>query len=324
MTELSQPADTPSPGESSPGVEVDAAPEEASILSRAQGDLMTITKARLSTLVVITTLCGYLAAVRSGGAAFEFGILLHLLFGTVLAAFGSAVFNQLMEVDADAQMTRTADRPLPARRIPKGVAFVLGWLLAAFGVLHLAMMVNFGAAALAAATLFSYLFVYTPMKRRSSWNTVVGAVSGALPPLIGWAGGNEPLWSWGAAFLFLLLFLWQLPHFVAINWMYRQEYERGGFVMWSNGDDSGARTARLSIVFSLLTSLMPILPVVTGVTAFWFLAPGLLSGGAMVWLAFRFHRSRERKDARTLFFFTLLYLPFILTTALLAWRPAGG
>lgn len=325
MSDLTKPVDPSGPGENAPrAFENGATPTEVGMLARTQSDLMSITKARLSILVVITTLCGYLAAVRGGGSGFQFGTLLHLLFGTVLAAFGSAVFNQLMEVDADARMTRTADRPLPARRIPKGVAFVLGWLLAAFGVLHLAMMVNFEAASLAAATLFSYLFVYTPMKRRSSWNTVVGAVSGALPPLIGWAGGGEPIWSWGAGFLFLLLFLWQLPHFVAINWMYREEYERGGFVMWSNGDQSGTRTARLSIVFSLLTALMPVLPVAAGVTAPWFLAPGLLSGGVMVWLALRFHSSRERKDARRLFFFTLLYLPFVLTTALMAWLPADS
>ena len=302
----------------------EAGENEAGAFSRAKADLMMITKARLSTLVLVTTLCGYLAALQSGGGAFHGFTLLHLLVGTVLAAFGSAVFNQVMEVEADAKMSRTADRPLPSRRMPVGVAFLLGWVLAAFGILHLANLVNPMSAALAAATLFSYLFVYTPLKRRSTWNTVVGAVSGALPPLIGWVGGGEPLISWGAAFLFLLLFLWQLPHFVAINWMYREEYERGGFVMWSNGDASGNRTSRLSLVFSILTAFLPVVPVATGVTAAWFLVPGFLAGGLMVWLAVRFRRSRERKDARTLFFFTLLYLPFVLTAALFAWEKTGS
>ncbi len=288
-------------------------------LSRAHRDLVTITKARLSALVVVTTLCGYVAATRSAGGGFSIITLAHILLGTVLAAFGSAVFNQLMEVDADARMTRTADRPLPARRMPVGVAFALGWVLAAFGILHLGMMVNVTAAAFAAATLLSYLFVYTPLKRRSSWNTLVGAVSGALPPLIGWTGGGQGAWTWGAAFLFALLFLWQLPHFVAINWMYREEYERGGFVMWSNGDESGGRTARLALGFSIAVFLLPLLPVLSGVTAPWFLAPGMLTGACMVWLAHRFYLGRERAAARTLFFFTLLYLPVILVSALLAW-----
>lgn len=286
-------------------------------LSRTHRDLVAITKARLSALVVVTTLCGYLAATRSGG--FSIITLAHILVGTVLAAFGSAVFNQLMEVDADARMTRTADRPLPARRMPAGVAFVLGWVLAAFGILHLGMMVNVASAAIAAATLLSYLFIYTPMKRRSSWNTLVGAVSGALPPLIGWTGGGQAVWTWGAAFLFALLFLWQLPHFVAINWMYREEYERGGFVMWSNGDENGERTARLALGFSLAVFFLPLMPVLTGVTDPWFLLPGMLTGAWMVRLAHRFFRSRERADARSLFFFTLLYLPVILTASLLTW-----
>jgi len=290
-----------------------------SALAKARGDLMTLTKARLSLLVLVTTLCGYLAATISLGG-FQWSMLWHTLIGTLLAAFGSAVFNQLMEVEADARMFRTADRPLPARRMPTGVAFVFGWLLAAFGILHLAMTVNLTAASLAAATLFVYLFIYTPMKMRSAWNTVVGAVAGALPPLIGWAAGDAKLISWGAGFLFLLLFLWQLPHFVAINWMYREEYERGQFVMWSNGDVSGQRSAHLILIFSIATAALPILPVLTGVTDAWFAVPGVGAGLVMVWLARQFCRGRTRREARTVFFFTLLYLPLVLGFALAAWR----
>ena len=187
MPELSSPTDqSPDP----PRVR-----DARAVLSQAHRDLVSITKARLSILVVITTLCGYVAATIGGGAPFRWGLMTHLLIGTVLAAFGSAVFNQLMEVDADARMTRTSDRPLPARRMPPAFAFVLGWLLAAFGIIHLAMKVNPSAAAFAGATLVSYLFVYTPMKRRSSGNTLIGAVSGALPPLIGWAGGGGHILS---------------------------------------------------------------------------------------------------------------------------------
>lgn len=304
----------------SPPTEPAPLPAAHSVFSRAKKDLMTITKARLSLLVVVTTLCGYLAAARSSGEGFRAFTLFHILLGTVLAAFGSAVFNQLMEVDADARMSRTADRPLPAGRIPPAAAFLIGWVLAAFGIIHLGVKVNVSAAAFAAATLISYLFIYTPMKRRSSANTLVGAVSGALPPLIGWTGGGGGALTWGAAFWFLLLFLWQLPHFVAINWMYREEYERGGFVMWSNGDLDGARTARLALIFSAAVALLPLMPVATGLVTLWFLVPGLAAGGIMLWLAWRFFRSRERRDARSLFFFTLLYLPLVLVASLLTWR----
>ena len=140
----------------------------------SRDDFMTLTKARLSMLVVVTTLAGYFVGVRTGLGAFNGWSLFHTILGTTLAAFGSAVFNQLMEVDADSKMKRTATRPLPARRIPTSVAFIIGWLLSAFGVVHLGRRVNTESSALAAVTLVVYLFVYTPMKRRSVWNTIVG------------------------------------------------------------------------------------------------------------------------------------------------------
>ncbi len=291
----------------------------SSILATARQDLMMLTKARLSILVVVTTVFGYLVASKSFGN-FSWAILFHTVLGTILAAFGSAVFNQLMEVDADARMDRTADRPLPSNRIPRPAAFVLGWLLSAFGILHLLAKVNGLAAFFAAATLFTYLFVYTPLKRRSSSNTIVGAVSGALPPLIGWAAGGGETMTWGAAFLFLLLFLWQMPHFLAINWMYREQYRQGGFVMWSNEDDSGGLTSKLALFFSVLVALLPILPAWSGDAAFWFAVPGVILGVLMIWLSIRFVKTRQRPDARKLFFYTLLYLPLILGFAYGAWK----
>lgn len=294
-------------------------PTPVSPMETARRDLMTLTKARLSTLVLVTTLFGYLAAVASFGG-FSVWTLAHTLFGTILSAFGAAVFNQVMESDADAKMNRTADRPLPTGRIPAGGAFALGWILSAFGIIHLAMKVNALASLFAAATLLTYIFIYTPMKRRTSWNTIVGAVSGALPPLIGWAAGGGATWTWGAAFLFTLLFLWQLPHFLAINWMYRDEYRRGGFIMWANQDETGGTTSALALFFAILTALLPIMAVVTKVTAVWFLAPGLLLGGAMIYFALVFRQTRERPHARKLFFYTLLYLPLILGFALGAWK----
>lgn len=285
-------------------------------LSRA--DFMTLTKARLSALVVVTTMFGYLLGCRGG--AFDVWILLHTLIGTTLCAFAAAVYNQILEMDADAKMKRTADRPLPARRMTPEFAFGLGWLLAAVGILHLLMQVNLPAASIAAGTIAVYIFVYTPLKTRSTTNTLVGAVSGALPPLIGWAAAGKPLYSAEALFLFGLLFFWQLPHFLAINWMYRDQYEQGGFVMWCNGDETGAKTGRLTVGFSIITFLFLLFPYFSGHASIVYLLGTLLFTGFLLALSLRFYKSRERKHARQLFFYTLLYLPLMLGVVLLAWN----
>ena len=300
--------------------ETDSKPTEpVGLIKGIQNDLLALTKARLSVLVVYTAVFGYFVATKTSGT-FSWLILWHTLVGTILAAFGASVFNQLMEVDTDKLMSRTSDRPLPSNRMPKPLAFILGWLLSAFGLIHLGVMVNVMAAAMGAATLITYLFIYTPMKRVSTFNTVVGAVSGALPPLIGWAGGGGALLSFGALFLFLLLFLWQMPHFAAINWMYREEYSKGGFKMWSNNDDSGAKTAEIAVFFSLLIVLFGILfPLLTPVLAIWGALPCGIPGVVMLLLALKFQRSGSREDARRLFFYTLLYLPLMMVFAYLAW-----
>ncbi len=288
-----------------------------SAFSQLREDFMMLTKARLSFLVVFTTAFGYLVAVKGGD--FSGWTLFHTVFGTVLSAFGAAVFNQLMEIDADAVMERTSDRPLAAQRMPRGLAFVIGWVLCAFGMIHLGMKVNATAAYLAGATLLTYLFVYTPLKKRSTFNTIVGAVSGAIPPLIGWAAGDQSLLSWGTLFLFGLLFFWQLPHFAAINWMYREEYERGGFVMWSNDDEDGARTSKLAVLFSVCLLILQVGLVFSGIMHWWAAIAGGLLAGAMLWLAVKFRKTRDRKDARSLFFFTLLYLPLAMAVSYFAW-----
>ena len=292
---------------------------QGSVFSRR--DLATLTKARLSALVVMTTIAGYVVGTRQGLGAFDVWVLVHTVIGTSLAAFASGVFNQLMEMEADARMKRTAGRPLPARRIPPAVAFVLGWVLAAFGVVHLARMVNVEASILAALTLVVYLFVYTPMKTRSVWNTLVGAVSGAIPPLIGFvaaAGTDVEGIRWGlfvapaSLFLFGLLFFWQLPHFLAINWMYRDEYIRGGFVMWCNSDETGASTGRKALAYSIALLATTAAAPFAGLSSWWFLPAALVTGGYMALLAWRLWKSPDRSAARRLFFYTLLYLPVVL------------
>ena len=313
-----------------------AAPAEAAT-GFTREDFMTLTKARLSALVVATTFAGYWLhyILRDQNYPDMAWRLIHTIIGTTLTAFGAAVFNQLMEMDADARMKRTASRPLPARRLPPVAAFAIGWVLSALGIIHLGVKVNVESAALAGLTLLIYLFVYTPMKRHSPLNTLVGAVAGAIPPVIGWAalpGGRELtnfsrdliridlLLSPPALFLFSLLFLWQLPHFLAINWMYRDEYIRGGFKMWCNTDTTGRATARRALGWCLLMLPLAIWPPLAGFTSWIFAAPALLLGGWLTWLSLQFLKSPERLRARKLFFATLLYLPAMLTALLLCAR----
>lgn len=292
-------------------------------------DLMVLTKFRLSALVIVTTFVGFW--LNSKGSV-NWGLLMHTLIGSTLAAFGAAVFNQLMEIDVDKRMKRTADRPLPSRRMEPGAAFAMGWLLSAFSIIHLVKMVNVEAATLCALTLAVYLFIYTPMKQQSAWNTIVGAVSGALPPLIGWAGAAGPpadgdaYFRWqlivspGAVYLFLLLFLWQLPHFLAINWMYREEYRKGGFVMWANDDDTGVKTSRLAFFFALCTFAAALLPSLTGQTSTLFFPATLLINGVLIWLSWKFLQTRDRPTARKLFFYTLIHLPLLLGASMAFWK----
>ncbi len=287
-------------------------------------DLMVLTKMRLNTFVLITTLFGYILASKSVSGVWieDWWKLFHTLLGTAAAAFGSAAFNQLMEIHQDRQMKRTANRPLPSNRMNVVTAFGIGWVLSAFGVIHLGAMVGTWSAYLAAITIMVYVFVYTPMKRQSSMNTLVGAVPGAIPPVIGWvaAGGG---WSDGEAwYLFALLFLWQLPHFVAINWLCREEYEDAGYKMWSNGDVSGKKTARLAFIFSLcLAALAPMasLPWL-GYASWVYGVGGGLAGGYMCYLAIQFGKAGTRESSRGLFLFTLLYLPLALGLLAFCWN----
>lgn len=285
-------------------------------------DLMVLMKVRLNVFVLLTTFFGFLLGSRGGG--FDGVLLLHTLIGTALAAFGSAAFNQLMEVDLDARMRRTADRPLPSRRMDPLFAFGVGWVLSAAGIIHLAVMVGTLPAILAAATVAIYVFIYTPLKRFSSTNTLVGAVPGAVPPVIGWTAVPGQGLGWEALFLFVLLFLWQLPHFVAISWLCREEYEEAGYKMWSNGDVDGRRSGLLSAIFSLMLAGLPVWPWLAGWTPDWpghvALGGGVLLGLLMAALSGRFMRDGERTSFRRLFLFTLLYLPIELGLLAFAWR----
>lgn len=280
-------------------------------------DLKVLVKARLNLFVLITAFFGYAIACRHGG--WHFWTLLHLLIGTIACAFGSAVFNQLSEVDSDAIMKRTANRPLPARRMGVVQAFVIGWGLSAFGIVHLWGKVGTSSGWIAAATIATYVFIYTPMKKWSSSNTLVGAIPGALPPLIGWVAGGGELEATGGWYLFALLFLWQLPHFVAINWLCREEYELAGYKMWSDGDVSGKRSVGLAVGFSVLLGVLSIMALPLKLTSWPFAVIGLLLAGFLVMAGQKFLRSGERADFRKFFLGTLLYLPLVLVALFIFW-----
>lgn len=271
-------------------------------------DFAELVKARLTMLVLVTTAVGfYLGADES----FAPVALLHVVFGTALAAAGAAALNQWWERQLDALMHRTRTRPIPAGRMLPRDAMVLGGLLSFAGVVYLTLACNALSAILAAATIAIYIFGYTPLKRISTTNTLVGAIPGALPPMIGWAAARGslelPAWS-----LFAILFCWQMPHFYAIAWMYREDYARAGFRMLSGSDFDGTRSGRQSVIFAALLLIASSLPALLGLASMRFLPLELLAGAAFFFLAVRFQQKREVSDARRLFFGSIIYLPVLL------------
>ncbi|MEO7317663.1 MAG: heme o synthase [Chthoniobacteraceae bacterium] len=271
-------------------------------------DLMTLTKARLSLLVIVTTFVGF---CMSAPGPIEWLPLLSATLGTALAAAAAAVLNQYMESHVDRLMERTRHRPLPAGRMKPATALRLGIVLAIAGIAWLWFTANAMSAYLAAATVAIYLFFYTPLKRKTSLCTIVGAVSGAIPPVIGWTAARPSLDA-GAWILFGLLFTWQMPHFLAIAWMYRDEYAQAGFVMLKRDDVSGCATAMQSLLFTLGLTAVTLAPYFTGMNNGIYFTGALVLDGAMLFFAARFLLLRNRPSARALFFASIAYLPFIL------------
>jgi protoheme IX farnesyltransferase len=276
-------------------------------------DLLTLTKARLSLLVVLTTFVGFCLA---SGPHLDWMLLVHTIGGTTLAAAAAAALNQGMESNVDRLMERTRHRPLPAGRMKGHQALSFGVLLAAGGVAWLALTAGVLSSALAAATVFIYLLLYTPLKRRTAWCTIVGAVSGAIPPVIGWVAAQPSQRQLGAGawILFGILFTWQMPHFLAIAWMYRDEYAQAGFVMLKRADRSGSTTASISFLFTVALAILAFLPFFIGMASAVYGVVALLLNLAMLWCAGRFIVDRSRHTARTLFFASILFLPLLLGT----------
>jgi protoheme IX farnesyltransferase len=285
--------------------EIEIPKEEPGIVA----DFMAITKARLSLLVLITTFVGFCMGSRAG---IDWLLLIHTLIGTALVAASAAIFNQAVEVRVDALMERTRDRPLPAGRMRTSTAFLLGAVSGILGVIYLDLLVNLSCAGLAAATLGIYILIYTPMKRRTSFCVTIGAVSGAIPPVIGWTASN-PEMSDGAWILFGVLFCWQMPHFLAIAWMYRDEYAQAGFRMLRRNDQTGLDTAWRALFFAAGLVVVTILPSIQEMAGPIYLPGALALNAVMVFCAIRFVQQRTRASARQLFFASIFYLPFILS-----------
>ena len=271
-------------------------------------DVLELVKARLSLLVLITTLVGFLLGWRG---PLDWVLLTATLLGTALCAGGAAALNQWWERDVDSRMKRTRDRPLPASRMLPQDALLFGLFFSLSGIAILALFTNHRAAFLAFATIAIYILVYTPMKRISSLNTLVGAIPGALPPLIGWvaARGNYNI---EGCLLFATLWFWQMPHFLAIAWMYKDDYADGGFVMLTANDHEGLLTSRQALLYTLFLVPVTLLPSILGFNSPVYFIGALALGLAFTAFALRFIIQRTRTAARNLFFASIIYLPLLL------------
>ncbi len=267
-----------------------------------------LVKARLTSLVLLTTLVGFY--LGNQGPA-NFPLLFAVMLGTGLLAAGAATLNQYLERDFDKLMPRTQDRPIPAGHMSADATLVFGGILSIIGLVELAIFVNLLTAMLGALTIALYLFVYTPLKRVTSLNTIIGAVPGALPPLMGWtaARGSIDMAGWS---LFAILFFWQLPHFLAIAWMYRDEYGKAGYVMLPNVDPTGARTGRQALSHTLGLLPVSLCPAVFGVTGGLYFVGAAIMTLVFIGCAFSFTRHLDRVSARRLFFCSIIYLPLLL------------
>ena len=271
-------------------------------------DLSELSKARLSLLVLLTTLVGFLLGWRG---PMDYTILTATLLGTALSAAGASALNQWIERDLDALRRRTADRPLPAGRMHPSDALMFGLLCCGSGVALLALLVNPLTAWLSLITIAVYAAIYTPMKKWSELNTLLGAVPGALPPLLGWtaATGHADLEGW---ILFLILWFWQMPHFLAIAWLYRDQYAAAGFKMISTRDPEGWATGWQALIYSSALLAISLLPGLFGFASPYYFFAALALGAAMVFLSIDFLRVRNDGSARRLFFASIIYLPLLL------------
>jgi protoheme IX farnesyltransferase len=267
-----------------------------------------LVKARLTALVLLTTFVGFYLG-ETGPV--NFLLMFHALFGTALVAAGAAALNQLLEREYDAKMRRTASRPLPSGRMQPATVAIFGGACSVVGLIYLAVLVNPLTSVVGAVTSVSYLFIYTPLKRMTWLNTLVGAIPGALPPLMGWTAARNELSGEGWA-LFAILAFWQIPHFMAIAWLYREEYAKAGFIMLPNVDATGSRTAQHSVGNTLALLLASLCPFALGMDGKIYLVSALVLGAAYFWCAVRFAQELTARRARQLFLSSIIYLPLLI------------
>jgi protoheme IX farnesyltransferase len=278
-------------------------------------DYLELSKARIVLMVLITTAAGYLIGAPHVSAL----ALINVLLGTALVAAGTNALNQYVEREHDAKMRRTRLRPLPDGRIAPRSALLFSAGIAILGTLYLGLMVNWLTAFLGAFTLTSYIFVYTPLKRISTACTIIGAVPGAIPPLMGWTAATGSL-AVGGWILFGILFFWQLPHFMAISWIYREDYGRAGFVMTSVRDENGIATARQAVIWALALFAVSVAPSFAGMTGVAYLAGAIASSLAMLAMSIRFFFDRSNKTAMKLFMTSNFYLIVVMTMLVISVR----
>jgi heme o synthase len=273
----------------------------------ALGDYFSLTKPRLNLLVVATSAAGYY--LGAPGAP-DVGPMALAVAGTALVAAGAAVLNQVAEERTDALMHRTRHRPIPDGRVHAADARLFGGVVSAGGLALLAASTHLIAAALALATIVIYLGIYTPLKRRTPTATIVGAIPGALPPLIGWTASHGSVSAGGFA-LFAIVFLWQIPHFMAIAWMYRDDYARASFPVLPVVEPDGRRAGRQAVLYAAALLPASIMPAIVGVSGTPYLVIALALSTALLWLAVRFAAIRSDTSARRLFFGSITYLPIL-------------
>ncbi len=281
---------------------------ETARATASTADWVELTKPRIATLVTVTAAVGF---VLGSPAAIDWAGLVAALIGTALAAGGAGALNQVVERDVDARMRRTRNRPIPAGRLDPNSGLAYGLALSALGLTILWFGANPWTSILGLVTILLYVGVYTPLKKVTPLNTLVGAVPGAIPPVMGWVAATGAL-GWGAAVLFSILFLWQLPHFLSIAWMYRDDYARGGLQMLPNHDVEGRRTGRVAASYGLALVPVSLAPAPLGLAGDLYFAGAIVLGVAFFGFAAGLALRRDRTRARRLLLASVTYLPALL------------
>jgi protoheme IX farnesyltransferase len=297
-------------------LDVSAVPARRVAGSSVMFDYWDLTKPEINFLIAITTAAGFWMGSSAALPHFPWMPFVHTLLGTVFVASGAGTLNQLIELKYDAQMRRTARRPLVSGRIVPSHALWFGILLSVIGVAYLAVSTNALAAALAALTLLSYLFLYTPLKRITPLCTFVGAFPGAAPPLIGWAAACGHL-DTAAWVLFAIVFFWQFPHFMSIAWMYREDYARAGYLVLPASEIKDRFVAWQSVLPALGLFVVATIPALRGQTGLIYFAGALILGGIFLYYGARFAFQRSVASARQLLFASILYLPVLFALLVL-------